>query len=1008
MKCYPALSFIFLLLTGFSPIDTKGNQPYFQQQVNIEIEATLNDADATLAAHATIEYINNSTDTLKHIIFHLWANGYKNNETAFAEQLLKSGETDFHTALPTEKGGYTHIEFRSGNSLLNWSNYQEHQDIALVYLDQPLLPRDTALLNIQYTLTFPHARFSRLGHHNQSFYATQWYPKPAVYNTSGWQAMPYLDRGEFFSEFGTMKVCITLPENYIVASTAVLQNQKEIDFLTTLARKTAMQGEDAMDASAQPPASSEEMKTLCFIMENTHDFAWFADKQFRMLEKQVSLTNGQQVNCQVFFTHDASQWQKASDYLAQAVVYMSDLIGTYPWKEIKAVQGIYSGGANMEYPGITVIGEKTSDKDLERVIVHEVIHNWFYGILANNERKDPWLDEGFSTYYERRFFEMKYPEEPLLGNLSYILPVSLTGLGELKSTKAPYLWYMLKAAQHLDQPPGAHSTQLSALNYYAMTYFKAAMAIAHLGEYLGRDRFDKIMREYYRRWQFKHPSVKDLKDVFDIYVDDDLNWFFNGLIGSSKKVDIAIAGFSEATNGYMVRLQNRGEIPLPFTLSAFRGNDRVASMWIEQFSGKKQVEVPVQNVSHFTIDHNRQIPDIRRKNNLLKTSGLFRRGNGPSLAFLGALTDPQKNRIFWAPVVGYNSNDGIMPGMAFYNYVFPVASTDFFFMPFYSTRRDAFSGTAWLYRDLYPKSGRIHSLRIGTKYKTYGLAGGNMPLAYHAAETSLQVNINVPLSNKRISTYARITNFLISRELWHFPSGIRQVKTQRYYANRLDIIHNNQQLPQPYSFGFSLLQGKDMIRASISAEALYPLFQNFKGLHVRFFAGKFLLAPSDPSYPDFRFSLQGPTPSRSPLFEHQFLGFNSAPGTFWGNQVAGQFGAFKFPSPVGLTWNWLVAVNLALDLPAIPLVRLYFDTGTYHLAGQQIINSERFPWVGGLQLKMFNDLLQINFPVVISADIKRIAELNKLDDYLQRVTFSVQLQRLNLMEARRKIHLHLF
>jgi len=978
----------------------------FQQRANITIHAELIDSLRTLIATQAIEYQNNSPDTLRDIYMHLWANAWKNNRSALAKQFIANGDLDFHFAADHERGGYSSIEFSTNGKKLNWGDYAGHQDIAVLYLDKPLLPGNQLVINIKYRLIFPDARFSRLGHDNDAFYATQWYPKPAVYDQNGWNPMPYLHRGEFFSEFGDYEVFITLPQNYVVASTGLLQTAEEIEFLNNLAIETHRNDQKANDPlTHHHPPSSTIKKTLHYKQSNIHDFAWFADKRFQLYRDSIELTDGQRVQLYAFFTHDAHLWQKANRYMAETIRYMSELLGTYPWQQMTAVQALNSGGANMEYPAITLIGKKNTDTDLEKVLVHETIHNWFYGILASNERKEPWIDEGFTSYYEMRYFSEKYPDRKLLGPLSNTVLAIFFQLSQIPESRAPYYYYMMKAALDLDQPPGSSSEELSELNYFFMAYYKAALAINMLEKHLGQDRFDSIMREFYNLYKFSHPTTKDISIFFHQQANTDLSWFFDGLIGSTGKTDLDLQKVRKSNEGFLLTVKNRGDFPIPFTITGFKENKPLQLKWVEGFSGRGEIFFEGTDFDYFTIDSEEIIPEIRRVNNSRQTSGIFRkRLTLPELQFLAGIKNPEKPRVYWIPVLSYNVNDGFSPGLAFYNYAFPVQKNDIFLMPQYSSLRDDIAGTAWYYRDFYPKNNNIHSWRAGTKLKRYGLSHGSRPRSYSQLETSVKVVFTPERSSQRTETYIRLTNYLINRERLTYSGQQVATTTEKYYANRLNLVHGNQSVFNPYQFDLELLQADQMLRGSLTAKALFPANKKREGLHVRFFTGYFFLRPQSTSGPDFRLSLQGISPSRAIIFDQSYLGLNQPPGTFAGNQTFESHGDFKFPTPLGLTWNWLAAINLAYDIPFLPL-RAYYDTGTYHRAAKDIIGTQQFPWVRGLQVILFKDIININLPLFASDDINRIAELNKLGNFLNRITYNVKLDRIDPLKARRRLHL---
>ena len=979
----------------------------FSQQVNISVDARLDDKNGLIDASAIMEYINNSNDTLNEIFIHLWVNAFSDNETAFARQMIRKRDYDFHFATQADRGGYQQISFQIDGEILSFSNYRSHSDIAIVHLPRSLLPGDTLFMEISFVLKLPHARFSRPGQSNEAYYATQWYPKPAVYDCNGWNPIPYLHRGEFYSDFGNFELFLTLPSNFVVASTGVLQTKEELDFLKERSIQTRINGTSAPDEELASP-SSPKLKTLHFKQENVHDFAWFADKRFRVLMDSITLDSGEMVRLFSFFTHDAAQWFRANSYMAEAVRYMSEKLGDYPWKQITAVQTIHSGGADMEYPAITAIGKRNSDLELERVIVHEVIHNWFYGIIASNERQEPWIDEGFTTYYEGRFFEKKYPDQKLLGPFSRTMIASYFGLSHLEYQLAPYLWYMLKAGQHLDQPPGATSEELSMLNYFAMAYFKASIAIRYLEEYLGAEEFDRIMKLFYQKWKFNHPRGHDLRYVFEFHSQFDLDWFFDGLIGSDKKVNLHLAGIDQKGEQLILSVVNRGDLALPFTVSGIRDDEEVEKVWFDKVTGRSDGLVFPDGVyDRLVIDHAQNLPEMNRRNSIRNTSGLFKRPFWPELQFLGGIREADKPKIYWIPVLGYNVHDQFMPGLAFYNHFFPASSTDIFFMPLYSSGRDALSGTVWFSQEFYPRSLPIHALRAGVKGKRYGLSRSREPLAYSQLESSVDAIVRAPLSDNRIHTRIGLKNYLVSRDRFIFtPQGV-VASEQNYFANKLFLIHENETVFNPFTVYAELLHARKVLRTQFSVDLFFPLRADKKGLNLRLFAGAFLAQPDAPDSPDFRLSLQGISPARVVLYDDIFPGLGHRPGTLAGNQTTTDFGGFRFPTPLGLTWDWLVALNLNYDIPGIPF-RLFFDAGTYSGAGSLIPGTQQFPYVGGLQLVVPGDILYVNFPVIISEDVKRIAELNQLGDYHQWVTFTLNFDRLNPLNAKRNLHLLLF
>lgn len=474
--------------------------PYWQQQVNYTIDVTLNDKDNTLDAFEKIEYTNNSPDTLYFIWFHLWMNAYKNDRTAFSEQMLENGNTKFYFSDKEDKGYINRLDFKVNNITAQTEDHPQHIDIVKLILPSPLAPGQKCMITTPFHEKLPY-NFSRGGHDGQSYQITQWYPKPAVYDKNGWHPIPYLDQGEFYSEFGSFDVRITVPKNYVVAATGELQNADEKEWLKTRSgfsfipqkHKVSTGSETFKIVTERFPPSDAQTKTLVYKQNDVHDFAWFADKRFLVNHDTCKLSSGKVIDVYTYFTQQQKKyWQNSMKYCKDAARFYSSQLGEYPYNIVQAVQGPESFGGGMEYPTITIISPVRSGIDLDITTTHEIGHNWLYGILASNERDHPWMDEGINTYYEHLYTKMKY--------------------GGYDTKEKIYL--ETKEITKTDQPIETISENFSADNYDLVAYYKTAEWMRYARSVLGDDTFDKAMQNYYSQWKFKHPQPEDLKNIF--------------------------------------------------------------------------------------------------------------------------------------------------------------------------------------------------------------------------------------------------------------------------------------------------------------------------------------------------------------------------------------------------------------------------------------------------------------------------------------------------------------
>lgn len=296
--------------------------------------------------------------------------------------------------------------------------------------------------------------------------------------------MPYLDQGEFYGEFGSFDVTITLPDNYAVAATGQLQDPKEKEWLLSRSRfnwepittKVKNKGGGYKIVRQEFPSSSSKNKSVRFRQDRIHDFAWFADKRYIVDHDTCRLPSGRIIDIYSYYTPAEKQfWQSSVSNAKDAVRTRSGWIGEYPYPTVSVVQGPESFGGGMEYPTITVISPTDDIVSLDRITGHEIGHNWFYGILGTNERLYPWMDEGLNAYYDDRYSKLKYPNgDSRIGNYGIF------------SADAEQRLFESLAALRKDQPIDTPSDSFSVLNYSLVAYRKTAAWLEYLEEQAGK------------------------------------------------------------------------------------------------------------------------------------------------------------------------------------------------------------------------------------------------------------------------------------------------------------------------------------------------------------------------------------------------------------------------------------------------------------------------------------------------------------------------------------------
>lgn len=489
------------MLTG---MNSNAQKAYFQQKTDYTISAILNPEKKAIHGHVSLAYFNASPDTLNFIWFHIWPNAYSGDNTALARQAENDKELK-KAMKKAEKGFIDSLAFSSQGIALKTELQEEHPDILKVVLAKPLHPGQSVKIETPFYNKLP-TYFSRSGFSDGQFIATQWYPKPAVYDRDGWHPMPYLDMGEYYANFGNFDVSITAPANMVIAASGTLHDANELTYY----KKAGKANNDKNQKQGNQPAlPGSGTKTLRYRADNVHDFAWFAMPGFLVQYDTCMLSSGKIIDVFSYYRPDArQQWVNTIDYLKAGVRFYSTNIGEYPHPHVSAVQGprnVNSGG--MEYPMITLITvpQKEAATQLESTIVHEVGHNWFQGILGTNERKYPWFDEGINSYYQF-LYEAQQKKNSIFGAR---LPAELQ--------KLPPNEFFSIIMQNMAQVPFTYAINTASDDFkskdgYGVTaYIKGAVWMYILQSRIGLDAFNTGMQDFFETWKFRHPAPDDLK-----------------------------------------------------------------------------------------------------------------------------------------------------------------------------------------------------------------------------------------------------------------------------------------------------------------------------------------------------------------------------------------------------------------------------------------------------------------------------------------------------------------
>lgn len=974
--------YLLLSLGVFSPVLKVSSQNYFQQQVNYKIHVTLNDVKHELNGFESVEYINNSPDTLGFLYFHLCPNAYSNNNTELGKELLKRDGKSKLFNDPELRGYIDSLNFEIGGHSIKWNLLTGFPDICKLQLNKPLQPGDTIYITTPFHLKIPEGVTSRLGHIGESYQISQWYPKPAVYDRSGWHQMPYLDQGEFYSEYGSFDVSITLPANYVVGATGNLQNEDEKRWLDKLSADTAWMRIPDYGEKVFPP-SSYQMKTLRYTENNIHDFAWFADKRFHVLKGKVNLPeSGRQVTTWVMFTNQESYlWIKAVSYVNNAIWYLSEWNGDYPYNSFTAVQSALNSGSGMEYPELTVIGLTNDAYLLDEVLAHEICHSWFYSALGSNERRFPFMDESITSANESRYMEVRYPEKKLWElSIKNRKLAAFFHADKMPVQRIQELDWLIPARNNLEQSINLAAPAYSNSNYGTIIYSKASLGFNYLRSYLGDSLYDSIMHDYHHLWKNRHPQPDDLRKVFESHTNKDLAWFFDDFLGTTKRLDYKISRFR---NG-KVLIKNQGELKSPLLIAELKGDSILSQKWEDGFEGRKWINTPPGDFSGLRIDPDHKMTELYRLNNNIRTSGIFRKADPLQIQLLYAIEDPDKRYLLYFPTFNWTGEDGFMAGLALSSATTIPKPVEYFLWPFYTFRNQGLTGSGKISFNKIPYNSFIRLASLTLEGGQFGAPGIQY---YHKASIGMDLYFR---SNSAINP--------VNQKVFGYyttASDLRQIETlvqakMRSYLQFGYLIERNR-IINPYSMAVSLESGKSYQKTSVELNYKYSYGGKKNGLEFRLFAGTML--KNESSDPIYSFSPGGRSGPEQYLYDGVYPDrFSEFPKTFLSRQMTLSEGGLVSSVNDSLGYSrWLCSFSLTSSLPGkasiVPVKPFINILLNDHGIGTS--NRSTLFYEAGLKAGIWN-FFEVYFPFYVSNNIKIITGSLK-----ERIRFVFRLDKLN-------------
>lgn len=564
-----------------NPYYWKNRKPtasYWQQDVHYNINAELNDSTDIISGEEELIYWNNSPNDLSFVYFHLYSNAQ--NQNSYAADLYKNNGYHLKFGKYRSQNLGTNVESIS----INGQELKTELDntILKVYLPKPLLSGESLTFKINFKTYFDKEairnRMKMFNSFGKKHYdIVHWYPRISVFDAKfGWDTDQHMDH-EFYGNFGSFHVEMTMPNHYIMDGTGTLINEKEM--LPDDLRKKLDISNFLQKPFNSPPSEiikrDGTKKTWKFSALNVHDFALTADPNYRIGEANW---NGIRCIALVQEPH-AAGWHNAAHYTAKVMEINSYNIGTYPHPKMI----IADAQDGMEYPMLTLCGG--ADPDYRTLLVHEMTHNWFQGMVGSNENYRAFLDEGFTQFYTADTYQ--FIDGPILIERprggKYIQRFTEPQRVVDDEIYTPY--YVTTVIRGDEATLNTHSDDFNgAIRHgggYSAVYMKTATMLKNLEYVLGRALFDKAMQHYFNQWRFCHPYPEDFRNSIIQYTGVDLNWFFDQWLETTKTIDYKIGKVKRKKNDvYEITFKRKGSMQMPIDFTVIDANDSARHYYI--------------------------------------------------------------------------------------------------------------------------------------------------------------------------------------------------------------------------------------------------------------------------------------------------------------------------------------------------------------------------------------------------------------------------------------------
>ena len=564
------LTLLLTFLTVF--VFAQNNNSYWQQHVDYIMDVDVDAEKYQYTGTQKLVYTNNSPDVLNQVFYHLYYNAFQpGSEMDIRLQNIVDPDRRMVTNIGTKENpkyesriaklgpneiGYMHVLSLSQNG--KNVQYTEVGTVLEVKLNSPIQPGEKVTFDMSFKGQLP-VHIRRAGRNSTNDVAlsmAQWYPKMAEYDFEGWHADAYIAR-EFHGVWGDFDITLHIDKDYTIGGTGYLQNPQEI-------------GHGYEDKAKKMNLPKGDKLSWHFVAPMVHDFTWAADPNYTHDTRIAE--NGTELHFLYKNTDEFKQaWTEVQPYTEQALDYFNENIGEYPYKQYSVIQ---AGDGGMEYAMCTFINGGKTLRSIVGTVFHEFAHSWFQHVLATNESKHSWMDEGFTSY------------------ISGMASNKILRGGDGKPSSRGYRGYYYLVENNLSEPLTTHADRFNTNAAFGTgSYGKGSMFLGQLNYIIGEENVKKTIKKYFEDFKFKHPTPNDIKRTAEKVSGLQLDWYLNEWIETNHTIDYAVVKV-EGTNITLARV---GKMPMPIdvTVTYNDGTSEDFNIPLRMMRGNKPTEATV-------------------------------------------------------------------------------------------------------------------------------------------------------------------------------------------------------------------------------------------------------------------------------------------------------------------------------------------------------------------------------------------------------------------------------